>query len=240
MARKADLIIFQSPEAMADRLADLVATTLERSIAAQGLTSIALSGGSTPTGLYRNLSRRDIDWTNVSATLVDERFVPPTADASNEKLVRETFLQEHARTTRFVGFWNDAATLDTAATTATGRIAGFIRPFDVVILGMGGDGHVASWFPRADGLKAALADDAPAVVPVIAEKTAVTAEQVHRLTLSLRAIRDARLICLLMIGEEKRAAMTRALAAGPVEDYPVRAILNARPDLWACWSPESS
>ncbi len=226
---------------MAARLADLIALALDRAVAAQGLASLALSGGSTPLPLYQALAARAVDWPNVTATLVDERFVPPAADGSNEAFIRSSFLAGAAARTRFVGLRGDADGLEDAATAAASRIAGVIRPFDVVVLGMGVDGHTASWFPHAAGLGAALADNAPLVAPIRAQKSAATGEHFERLTLSLRAIRDARLIVLVITGADKRRAFEAAcrgsIDGGSIEDAPVRAILRARPDLWACWAP---
>ncbi len=237
MGSEPALIEFSTPEAMAARLADLVSIALERAVAAQGLASLALSGGSTPAPLYRSLAARDLDWPNVTATLVDERFVPPAAPGSNEALIRSALLQGPAARARFVGLWNEAPSLAAAAGEAASRVGGVVRPFDVVILGMGADGHTASWFPRAEGLGAALAADAPLAVPVRATNSAAAGDYPQRITLSLRAIGEARLIVLLMIGADKRRAFEAACSSGPVEDAPVRAILRARPDLWACWTP---
>lgn len=231
------LIEFSSAAAMAARLADLMQCAIDRAVAAQGLATIALSGGSTPSPLYHALAARKVDWPNVAATLVDERFTPPSAPGSNEAFLRSTFLHGAAGRTRFVGLWNDAGSLEAAASAANARLRSLVRPFDLVVLGMGLDGHTASWFPKADGLDAALAADAPLVVPVRARRSDVTGDHTERLTLSLRAVADARVVVLLLTGAEKRAAFEKFAGAGPVEAAPVRAILAARPDLWACWAP---
>lgn len=237
MGSEPALIEFPSQAAMAARLADLVTAALERSIAAQGLASLALAGGTTPATLYQALAARRIDWSNVTATLVDERFVPPSAPGSNEAFVRATFLRSEAAHARFVGLWNAAPSLEPAAAEASTRVNGLIRPFDVVVLGMGVDGHAASWFPGAEGLGEALSDHAPLVVATRAASSAAAGPYVERLSMSLRAVRDARLIVLVISGAEKRRAYEAACAGGPVESAPVRAILRARPDLWACWAP---
>jgi 6-phosphogluconolactonase len=237
MGSEPALIAFSSPEQMAARLSDLVAASIERAIAAQGIATIALSGGSTPAPLYQALAKRAADWPNVAVTLVDERLVPPSEKSSNEAFIRSNFLQGYAAKSRFVGLWNEAASLEVAAREAAARIGSLVRPFDVVVLGMGLDGHTASWFPHAQGLGPALADDAPLVAPVRARRSAVTGDHVDRLTLSLRAIADARLIILMMTGADKRAAFESFAGPGAVEDAPVRAILRARPDIWTTWAP---
>jgi 6-phosphogluconolactonase len=237
MGPEPDLITFSSPEQMAARLADLIETELARAVSAQGLATIALSGGSTPAALYHALAAREIDWPNVAATMVDERFVPPSAKGSNEAFLRSAFLQGDAARARFVGLWNDAGSLEQAAAEATARVRTLVRPFNIVVLGMGSDGHTASWFPNAHGLEAALAAEAPLVVPIRAKKSEATGDHVERLTLSLRAVVDARRVVMLLTGAEKRKAFERAAGAGAVEDAPVRAILAARPDIWVCWAP---
>jgi 6-phosphogluconolactonase len=237
MGSEAALIAFPSAAAMAARVGDLVQSGLERAIAAQGLATIALSGGSTPSLLYQELAARKIDWPNVAATLVDERFVPPTAKGSNEAFIRDVFLRGNASQARFVGLWNDAPTLALAAAEANAQVRNLVRPFDVVILGMGLDGHTASWFPKADGLASALSDGAPLVIPVRAAKSEATGDYLDRLTLSLRPVAEAHLVILLLAGGEKRKAFETFAGDGAVEDAPVRAVLRARPDLWACWAP---
>jgi len=222
---------------MAERLADLVAIALDRGVAAQGLATIALSGGATPASLYDGLSRKDVDWSNVAATLVDERWIAPAHPASNEGFIRRTFLRNRASAARFVGLWSAAPDAEAGAADANDHVNCLARPFEVVILGIGVDGHTASWFPHAQGLPMALGDSAPAVAAVKAKKSAVTGDHVERLTLSLRAIRNARLVILMMTGDDKRRAFAQACGEGAVDDMPVRAILRARPDIWACWAP---
>lgn len=237
MAFRPDLIGFATPKAMAARLADLVAMALDRGVAAQGLATIALSGGATPAALYDSLSRKDVDWANVAATLVDERWAAPVDAASNEGFIRRTLLKDRAAAARLVGLWGAAQNAEAGAVDANVRVGDLVRPFEVVILGIGADGHTASWFPQAQGLAAALGESAPTVVAIKAKKSAATGDHVERLTLSLRVIRDARLVVLMMTGEDKRRAFTQACGEGGVDDMPVRAILRARPDIWACWAP---
>lgn len=222
---------------MAARLADFVVAILGRAIAERGRASIALSGGSTPEPLYRALARQDLAWSAVTAVLVDERFAPPSDPASNEGFVRRTLAQDSAASIRLIGLWRDGASLDEAAAAASRDLSTIERPFDVVILGMGVDGHTASWFPGASGLEAALDPAAPAVAAIRAPDNSVAGAVKERLTLSFPALRDARCSILMMIGENKRRVFVQACEPGAVSDMPVRALLRARPDLWACWAP---
>lgn len=227
------LIAFPSRAAMAQRLADLVEAVLARGMAEGGRGELALSGGSTPEPLYRELARRAIAWNKVAATLVDERWVAPDQPRSNEAFVRRAF---SGAGVEIAGLYVTGMSATEAAPTVAMRMRRRAKPFDAVILGMGEDGHTASWFPRAYGLDRALGSD-DRVCAVRAEKSAVTGDEVDRMTLTLSAIRDATLIVLAIAGESKRLAFAKASEAGPVEAMPVRAIMRARPDLWACWAP---
>lgn len=237
MARTAELIAFASRAAMAERLADLAGAVIAGAIGKKGRASLALSGGSTPKLLYQCLARNERDWSKIDVTLVDERWVPPGAEGSNETFVRDSLFLGADRAHRFIGLWSDAKTLEEGAIVASRRFAEMKKPLDVAVLGLGNDGHTASWFPHAAGLSDALSMENERVVPVRAALSDSTGAIVDRLTLTLGAVANARLTCLLMFGEEKRATFEKALGPGPVEDMPVRAILRARPDLWVCWAP---
>lgn len=228
------LIRFASRDQMAARLADLVALSIAPASGPDAEVGIAVSGGATPMPMYETLASKKLPWSRIRLTLVDERLVPLKHPRSNEAAIRKAFAA--AKAARIDGLYNGAATPEEGADAAELKLARTRRPFDAVILGMGDDGHTASWFPRAEGLERALGA-ARMACAVRAKKTAVTGEETDRITLTLAALRDARLIVLMMAGEEKRATFERALGEGPVEDMPVRAILRARPDLWACWAP---
>lgn len=236
METKPELISFASPTAMAERMADVIEAGLGQALGSNERATFAVSGGSTPAALYKALARRKLDWSRVDASLVDERWVPPGTDGSNETFVRETLQQGEAARAEVIGLWSDAKTPEAGAKVAAERVEKFGGPLDIVVLGMGTDGHTASWFPHAQGLDEALSEKS-AIVHVKAQQSDVTKAHLDRLTLTLGAIARARFVCLLITGEAKRDVFEKALTSGPVEDMPVRAILRARPDLWVCWAP---
>jgi len=233
----AGLIRFASAAQMQMRLAGLIADRLRLSIAQNGQATLALSGGKTPRALYMRLSHIALAWEKVIVTLVDERFVPTDHEASNEKLVRETLLQNEAAAARFIGLRGAQDTLAGAAKEADAALADLPHPFDVVVLGMGNDGHTASWFSGAKGLSLALDEKTSArCVPIIAPKSAITGAHTQRLTLTRSALADARLFLLVLQGQDKAKAYDAALQYGPIEDMPIRAILktNIAGAFWPC------
>lgn len=234
MASRPELITFASREAMAARVADLIESTILSAPFADVQGELAVSGGTTPKALYENLAKRDLPWPQIRLTLMDERWVPVDHPRSNERFIRKAFAA--ANNVRITGLYDGAATPREGAVDANRILDGYQKPFDTVILGMGDDGHTASWFPHADGLEMALGGS-ERVCAVRAIKSDVSGEELDRITLTLSAVRDARIILLLLAGEPKRETFARALEPGPVEDMPVRAIMQARPDMWVCWAP---
>lgn len=224
---------------MQKRLAGLIADRLALSIAQNGKATMALSGGSTPRALYTRLSDLPLAWEKVTVTLVDERFVPTDDEASNEKLVREILLQNEAATAHFISLRGDNETLAGAAKAANAALARLSHPFDVVVLGMGEDGHTASWFAGAEGLAMALDEKTPArCVPITARKSTITGARTQRLTLTRSTLDKARLCLLVLQGKDKAKAYDQALQAGPIEDMPIRAILRTpQRAFWPCWTP---
>lgn len=225
---------FDTPSALASALADRVAAELSVAIVERKQAVLAVSGGKTPELFFHYLAKADIDWKNILVTLVDERFVPVTNDRSNERLVRTTLLQNFASKARFYGLYNPSITAELAAFSAASRINGLPRPFDVIVLGMGTDGHTASFFPGGDRLKQAIDPQSRALVLPIHARGLKEA----RLTLTLPVIAEARFIALHIEGREKLDVFERALEDGPIEELPIRAVLkNTRHPIQVYWSP---
>lgn len=225
---------FGTKEDLALALAETVAEHINDGIAARGAASIAVSGGSTPGRFFAVLGRRkDIDWSKVTVTLVDERWVPETSDRSNAGLVNEKLLQGPAATAHFVPLYAGGDEPDAAGIARTNlQVSAVPMPFDAVILGMGNDGHTASFFPGGDTLNEALTSDGPA----IAIRAPGAGEP--RVTLVLKRLLMASGLYLHIEGEEKAATLERAAAEGPVEDMPIRSILRqSQTPLTIFWSP---
>ncbi|CAN5120455.1 6-phosphogluconolactonase [soil metagenome] len=122
---------------------------LAEAIAARGKAFIAVSGGKSPIGWFERLSTAKLDWSKVSVLLVDERWVDESSDDSNAALVRRHLLQNAARPARLVPLFNGGLSPFTARADLEAALAALDWPLDVAVLGMGADGHTASWFPDA-------------------------------------------------------------------------------------------
>jgi 6-phosphogluconolactonase len=227
---------FASASDMVARLADEIVARLTSAVEDRGRASLVVSGGTTPGALFDALRERDMPWDKVWITLSDERWVAPTEDGSNEKLVRTRLLRSKAASAHFVGMKTSAAKPENAQTTVDAAISAMPRPFDATLLGMGDDGHTASLYPRAPELNAALDTGTPALVHAVhAQKAAATG---NRMTLTLRAILDSRWIVLLIEGDAKMKTYRRAESGTDVPEMPVRAVLGqSRAPVAVFWAP---
>ncbi len=232
------LICFADTAQMVTRLADLGENVLRAAIAERGSATLIVSGGSTPKPLYQTLAGRSIDWSCTQLILADERWVPPSDAGSNEAFIRDAFAEALSDGAQFTGFWEAGMSSPEAAQRAADRLISVHRPFNFAVLGMGEDGHTASWFPDADGLTDALADTdkAPLVSAVVAKESPVTGKYTTRLTLTMRALADVSIPVLLLKGPAKREAYEAICANPDPERYPVVAFLKRLPDCWVCWA----
>jgi 6-phosphogluconolactonase len=217
---------FSSGTALAPAFAQWTADRLREAIEARGVALLVVSGGATPLRYFHALSSQPIDWSRVAITLADERRVPDDHPRSNAKLVREALLRDHAATAQFTPLADSRLDEDLELAAANARIAALPSPADVVALGMGEDGHTASWFPSAKGLDEAIDPGGRALVAPIRAPGAAE----PRLTLTGRVILRARAIALHIEGTAKAQTLARAMAGGPLEAMPIRAVLRQAAD----------
>ena len=187
--------------------------------------SLVLSGGSTPGPVYAGLAREaEISWSRVDVFFADERMVPPDHPESNFRLVRETLtgtLGADAPTLHFAGEASGHSSLDSVAEWYAARLP---RPVDVLVLGIGQDGHIASLFP---GDRRVVNQGAhPAVLPVLRAPKPPP----RRVTIAPRVIREARHTVVLARGAGKATAV-RAALHGPWDPQSCPAQL-ARAGTW--------
>lgn len=213
---------FATPRELAEAQADAVADALRAAIHERGGATIAVSGGTTPVRFFEALSARELDWSKVVVTLVDERYVPPSSERSNERLARERLLLGPAAAAHLIALYSEAENVEMAAHRADLRMLEILFPIDVVVLGMGADGHTASFFPDAENLDELLDPlTRQAVFPV---HSASAGEP--RLTLALARIASARMLVLHIEGRAKREVLEAALAE-PEPRLPIRRVLDA-------------
>jgi 6-phosphogluconolactonase len=215
---------FPDALALAHALSGEIKVDLEEAIAARGAASLVVSGGRTPAKLFQQLRAEKLDWAKVFVALVDERWVETTSEASNERFVRETLLVGPASAARFVGLKNPAATPEAGVDWATRALTRVPHPFDVVLLGMGQDGHTGSLFPGSMALARALDPAAPAACVAVNALVAPHA----RISLNVSAMLDSRRIVLHFESEAKWQVYQRARMPGATAELPVRAILQQK------------
>jgi 6-phosphogluconolactonase len=210
--------------ALCDALAARVMSAMAIAIAARGTASLVVPGGSTPGAFFDVLCKREIAWDKVTITMTDERWVPPASEGSNEHLLRTRLLVGRAAAATFVPLKTESPTAHAAEAEVSARVESIARPFDFVIAGMGDDGHTASWIPDSQGLDAALdrrnRKFAVGIVPPDATNLG------ERITLTRRALLEARAVAILIRGVSKQQTLEAANSGDNVQAMPVRAFLN--------------
>jgi len=212
---------FQTAEELAENLAEEISCRLQEAVTARNRAVLVVSGGTTPKPLFIRLAQKEISWNRVTITLADERWVDTADPSSNEQLVRTYLLQDKAEAADFNGLKNDNPTAASGEKECHERLTELPRPFDVVILGMGLDGHTASLFPGSPGLLEAMDRDARTACIAMTAGNATP----ERISMTVPKLLDARQIFLHITGEEKINVLEQALAGGSVEEMPIRSIL---------------
>jgi 6-phosphogluconolactonase len=221
--------VFADGAALARGLAERVAFQLEAALRTRGRALLAVSGGSTPKRFFAELSVVDINWSAVDITLADERWLPAADERSNARLLREHLQVNAAAAARLMPLHIDGLTPESGALLLEQDFIGLL-PIDVLVLGMGSDGHTASLFPGGDQLDAALD---PAGARVLMPMHAPGAPE-PRITFTLPALASARHLHLHIEGAAKQAVLREALAHGAL---PIAKVLgaSAQPvDVWTC------
>jgi 6-phosphogluconolactonase len=225
-----DVRVFPDAQALSAAAAAWVADELADGVRARGRASFVLSGGSTPRTLYELLAARfkdRIPWTSVHVFWSDERYVPHDDPLSNYRMAKKALLdQAGIPAAQIYPMPTDSPEPQAAArdyeTVVAHYFAGTPPVFDVMLLGIGADGHMASVFPGSSAITSARV-----VVAVTAP-----AEPPSRLTLTLPVIASARRIGVLVAGTVKAAALAAALGG---EHSELPAAVLARTASTAVW-----
>jgi len=205
---------FATLEGAALALAEDLACTLRKAVAARGRALLAVSGGRTPRFVFSYLRELDVDWGRVTVTLTDERWVPPDHPDSNEGLVRSHLLKGPSSAAAFISLYGGESSPGAGQSACEARLAALKLPFDAVYLGTAGDGHFASLFPGDPTLD--VKNRLCVAVPGSETRQ-------PRMTLTAPAILDTNKLFLLFSGADKNAIYAKAKRAGSYRDLPLRA-----------------
>ncbi len=205
-------------EAATDRTIQI----LKDAIAQNGIATIALSGGSTPKPLYQALVLADIDWSRLHVFWGDERYVPSDHPESNEKMARQAWLNHvplppeniHPVLTHLADPADSAQQYEATIHQVCGTKLGQFPAFDLILLGIGDDGHTASLFPHTPSLE--VRDR----LITVGEKSGQT-----RITFTYPLINHAHNVLFVLAGESKRPALKEIFAANSdFHQYPAFAV----------------
>ena len=227
--------ILSDKPALIQRSLELVLTKINTAIATRGQCTIALAGGSTPKPLYEALADRPLPWQKIQVFWGDERYVPADHTDSNQKMARHAWLDKvdipaanvHPMPTAAQNPQQDAQNHEIELRRYFKIAEGEFPLFDVILLGMGDDGHTASLFPHTEALK--VQDS----LVTVGNK-----DGQPRLTFTAPLINHARCVIFIVAGENKRPALKQVFAPqADAETYPSR-LIKPQGELW--WLLDSS
>lgn len=222
---------FDNPALLANALADHVAERLSAAISSNphGIATLVVSGGKSPVAFFQALAQKPIQWSKVVISLADERWVPTEHADSNAGLLKRFLFQGPAAEAGFFSLYRPTTTLEEAA-AATDEALKELPKIDVLVLGMGDDGHTASLFPESPNLAEALDPNSerrclPMLAPSIPHQ---------RLTMTRALLASATTPILSISGQAKLETLRTALAGDNLAEMPVRAFLNPALEIYWC------
>ncbi|WP_013320333.1 6-phosphogluconolactonase [Gloeothece verrucosa] len=221
--------ILADKQALIERTLTLVVEKIEAAIGTRGRCTIALAGGSTPKPLYEALSTQALPWDKLEVFWGDERYVPPNHPDSNQLMARKAWLDHvpipDANIHPMPTDGNDPDSDAKKYHSELGKV--FQVPesefpvFDLILLGMGDDGHTASLFPQTEALK-------------VRDRSITVGNKdgQPRITFTVPLINQARCVMFLVSGASKQPALAQIFAASAEElDYPSR-LIQPQGELW--------
>ena len=232
----AEAMIFPDAPALVAGATDFIVAEAAEAIAARGAFSIALSGGNTPKPVYKALADKPLDWRRIHIFFGDERCVPPDDDRSNYHMAKAALIDHVAVPPGNIHRMRGEDEPNAAASAYEEEMKSALQPdvrFDLVLLGLGDDGHTASLFP---GL-AAVSETARAALACYVESVGM-----WRLTLTPPSINGARRVAFLVSGANK-ANMIQRVLQGPRQPIvlPSQIVRPAeKPALWLIDAPAAA
>jgi 6-phosphogluconolactonase len=222
--------VLSDQAALIERSRTVVVERLQQAIAARGQATIALSGGSTPKPLYEQLATEDLPWNQLHIFWGDERYVPADHPDSNQRMARQAWLDKvPIPAANIHPMPTDEADPAIAASKHEAELKAFFQlqngefpVIDVMLLGIGDDGHTASWFPHTAALQ-------------VCDRlvTVGNKDGQPRITFTVPVINVARSVIFLVAGASKRSALAQIFAAeGDADLYPARLVHPEGEHLW--------
>lgn len=220
------LEVLSTKQTLIERALEIVTQKIQTAIEERSICTIALAGGSTPRPLYEALSQQNLPWEQIHIFWGDERYVAVTSPESNQRMAVEAWLDRvdfpaanlHPMPT---GAGNPEVDADQYEAELK-QVFGVEWPqFDVILLGMGDDGHTASLFPHTAALK-------------VGDRLVTVGNKADnlRLTFTVPLINNARSVIFLIAGEDKQPALEQILAASADDmTYPTR-LIQPKGELW--------
>ncbi len=229
------LRVFPNADLMARMVAAEIADHLEGAVDERGWATVAAAGGQTPRATYGYLARLPISWRRILVTLTDERFVATDPLDSNEQMLRETLLRHRAAEATFFPLMRDSGSATAGQGGRLGLPASAQWTDDLILLGMGEDGHVASLFAGGPTSDEGMHIDGEKRFVIVPAGRSSSAHPGVSLTLS--SIAGARRVILAITGWAKRRTVERALSDDRFNAMPVSAVLRHARNISVVWAP---
>lgn len=235
MTNAGRMSVCASRDLMARLLAAELADRIEDAVDQRGEAGFVAAGGRTPVAAYQRLAAMPISWDRVRVTPSDECWTSRCWPDSNELMLRAILMRGPAASAALVPMKSGTETLAQSAGRVDRLLQSLKRPADVVLLGMGEDGRIASLFPGSAALDQALEPGGDRFCVVVPAGPAGPSQP--RISLTLRVVASARRVILAITGSAKRQMFERALDGDDANELPVRAVIRHARSLGVIWAP---
>ncbi|MDR9403343.1 MAG: 6-phosphogluconolactonase [Halothece sp. Uz-M2-17] len=221
--------ILPNQESLVDRAVQVIVERIKSAIAQRGFCTLALAGGGTPKPVYEKLSQQKLPWEKLHIFWGDERYVPADHPDSNQTMAREAWLNQvaipveniHPMPTTGESPETDAQKHEQELITFFQCQAGEMPRLDIILLGIGDDGHTASLFPHTEAL-------------TVRDRLVTVGNKgdSQRLSFTAPFLNQGRTVIFLVAGANKRPALKEIFASeGDATAYPAR-LIQPQGELW--------
>lgn len=220
---------------LANSLAHALHTQTLLALRNQSKVLIGLAGGSTPMAAYAEFAQAQVPWSDIHLTLIDERFVALSDQQSNERNIALAFSEIKSQLAGWHGLLHDAESIEQSALLANQELQTLKQAMDIVVIGMGADGHIASLFIESDDYPKAM--DLNCSEMVLPIRFNHSEGKVNRLSFSLAALLKAKKTFICITGDDKRRVIEQSFN-GSNPDYAIAQFLKSyQHPVEIFWSP---